>query len=559
MDKRGEIPVLPPHPNPTKSYWHEFPPFSPDEGLDDHRTTPELPAEADTVIIGSGITGAAVAWNLLYGDGDGSGIASGQHADAGDGVKKHTRILMLEARGACSGATGRNGGHTKAASYLSFLDHVEAVGLEEAKKIARLELANIQAVHAFAREHKIPCALHPCQTVDVIYSPAAWTAAKSGVAAMRSAFRRSPPQPTPGCEPGNPTSSVATSSPSPTRADLSSAEEMPLSPPDLDVFPEGRYTLLTRAQVLARFPVHDIRPPWPPAFSPTPAEDETAVQGGVAYPAGSLSAYAFAVGVLRECLRHRGGPGSFNLQTRTAATGLRRAEAATGHAWEVRTPRGVVRARRVVLATNGYTAAVLPEFQGAIVPVRGQMSAQRPGRGLPDGGCLPTTYSFIYGRGYEYMVTQQRAAGVRWPGDVVMGGGLLRTSERGRDECGLTDDGAVNEQISEYLAEAAPRYFGGAEGSWGEDDPDGRARLEWTGIMGFSPDGFPFVGEVPGKEGLWVSCGFNGNGMVMCWMCAKAVVEMMEGRDGEELGQWFPKAWRVTEERMRKRFQGETL
>jgi hypothetical protein len=46
------------------------------------------------------------------------------------------------------------GGHTKAASYLSFIEHVEAVGLEEAKKIARLELANIKAVHAFAKERK---------------------------------------------------------------------------------------------------------------------------------------------------------------------------------------------------------------------------------------------------------------------------------------------------------------------------------------------------------------------------------------------------------------------
>lgn len=85
MDERARIPVSLPHANPTISYWQD-----PPDALADHRTTPDLPAAADTVIIGSGITGAAVAWNLLQGQNPGS-------------------IVMLEARQACSGATGRNG------------------------------------------------------------------------------------------------------------------------------------------------------------------------------------------------------------------------------------------------------------------------------------------------------------------------------------------------------------------------------------------------------------------------------------------------------------------
>jgi hypothetical protein len=106
MDKRAEIPVLPPQSSPTTSYWQEFPPFSAEEGLVDHRTTPDLPSKADTVIIGSGITGAAVAWNLLFGNGPGQQPSDGENDDAKEG---ETKILMLEARGACSGATGRNG------------------------------------------------------------------------------------------------------------------------------------------------------------------------------------------------------------------------------------------------------------------------------------------------------------------------------------------------------------------------------------------------------------------------------------------------------------------
>jgi hypothetical protein len=93
MDERAKIPVSLPSENPTQSYWQD-----PPDPIADLRTTEQLPSTADTVIIGSGITGAAVAWGLL------------QHSEPGpnpDGLG--ASIVMLEARQACSGATGRNG------------------------------------------------------------------------------------------------------------------------------------------------------------------------------------------------------------------------------------------------------------------------------------------------------------------------------------------------------------------------------------------------------------------------------------------------------------------
>ena len=86
MDKRARIPVTRPLPNPSQSYWQD----PPDPTISHLRTTPLLPAAASVVIVGSGISGAAIAWHI-------------QRTDP-------TRsILMLEARTACSGATGRNG------------------------------------------------------------------------------------------------------------------------------------------------------------------------------------------------------------------------------------------------------------------------------------------------------------------------------------------------------------------------------------------------------------------------------------------------------------------
>ncbi len=88
MDKQAQIPVTLPRADPTRAFWQD-----PADAVADLRSTPELPARADVVIIGSGITGAAVAWNLL---GDTASPAPGS-------------IVMLEARQASSGATGRNG------------------------------------------------------------------------------------------------------------------------------------------------------------------------------------------------------------------------------------------------------------------------------------------------------------------------------------------------------------------------------------------------------------------------------------------------------------------
>ncbi len=70
----------------TASFWHR----EPSTFLLGHRTTTELPAHADVVIVGSGITGTSAARDL-----------------AEDARAKDLQVVMLEAREACWGATGR--------------------------------------------------------------------------------------------------------------------------------------------------------------------------------------------------------------------------------------------------------------------------------------------------------------------------------------------------------------------------------------------------------------------------------------------------------------------
>lgn len=75
-----------PTPNSTKSYWHR----DPSKVLFGHRTTASLPSNTDIVIIGSGVSGASAAHYIREND-------QGKKQD----------IVMLEAREACWGATGR--------------------------------------------------------------------------------------------------------------------------------------------------------------------------------------------------------------------------------------------------------------------------------------------------------------------------------------------------------------------------------------------------------------------------------------------------------------------
>jgi hypothetical protein len=70
--------------NPTLPYW-TVPPIN----LPAHNNTTALPTHVDVIIIGSGITGVSCARTLLKKGPPG------------------LRVLVLEARDVCSGATGR--------------------------------------------------------------------------------------------------------------------------------------------------------------------------------------------------------------------------------------------------------------------------------------------------------------------------------------------------------------------------------------------------------------------------------------------------------------------
>lgn len=74
--------------NATLPFWRTEP-----HDLDTFRSTEALPTECDTLVIGAGYAGVSTLYHLLD----------------SDNAPDPSKIVMLEAREACSGASGRNG------------------------------------------------------------------------------------------------------------------------------------------------------------------------------------------------------------------------------------------------------------------------------------------------------------------------------------------------------------------------------------------------------------------------------------------------------------------
>ncbi|KAH7145514.1 FAD dependent oxidoreductase [Dactylonectria estremocensis] len=410
-----------PPPNGMGSFWR-----SQTGDLDSHRSTSELPAQCDIVIIGAGYSGAALVTHILSKRGD-----------------KAPSILVLEARQLCSGATGRNGGHLKPDSYYSIARLANEYGIDAAAEVADFEAANFEAVADFIRDEKVNCDFVITRAIDV-----------------------------------------------------------QLSAEHQDRIQAGYRSLLAQG-VKATKNTYCA----PPEF----AERLSGVKGAkgcFSYTAGHLWPYKLAHHMFREAVAK-----GVNLQANTPVQTISSTRDANGF-WMITTNRGVVKTRQVIMATNAYTAAILPEYAGKIIPYRAICSRITvPGR----APLLTNSYALRFNDwDFDYLIP-------RPDGSIIVGGARQAYIRHLEDWYGNSNDGELIERARGYFDGYMQRHFNGWENSGAVVDQ------VWTGIMGYSSDRLPRVGPIPDRSGMFIMGGFTGHGMPQVFLCASGLADMVLG------------------------------
>ncbi|KXJ93395.1 FAD dependent oxidoreductase-domain-containing protein [Microdochium bolleyi] len=510
--------------DPTVSYWQI--PTHPDVA-DGQSTT--FPQTADVVIIGSGMSGTSVAWHLLVGDG---------HTAQ---TPFKPRIAMLEARQACSGATGRNGGHIRPSSWEEYATAKRVTTKDEAIKITRLRANHTQAIIAAAAK----------------LSPEArrWSSARSV--------------------------------------------------DSLDVFfDEVTFRHAVNATEALKAEIPDVGEQWSvlehdEAVRVSLIPTAVGALAGTPKLAGAVWGYRFVTSSLKYLLD--GFPvstdvveisrrGSFSLDTNTPARQVRALPAGSEYNFEVVTDRGVIRTNHVVHASNAWVPHFTVGTGRFIDAMILHMSAQLGGTGLPNVGewpphyqntSLPTgrAWSLFRNLGLDYVVHQPENNEFMFGG----GAGLASVAPPTATDPALryADNVTTMSPIYEaYLGGVLPTYFGyEAYGAERTDYPDngtgsgiwpGRMKRVWNGVEALTRDALPVVGPLderfsnrtvlanPGKGREWVTTGFNGEGMAYTWLSGKGLSEMIRNHGGRDnsssdaVFEWFPRAFLLTEERLKR-------
>jgi len=166
---------------------------------------------------------------------------------------------------------------------------------------------------------------------------------------------------------------------------------------------------------------------------------------------------------------------------------------------------------RVVVATNAWTPSLLPEFKDRIVPVRNHVLATKPLSKRISVSKRPVVFSARGGFVYGFQ---------REDGRIILGGFRDCETDFGVNQ---DDDNSLNNNVLEEMKTFLLDTFD----LFAEDEI---LEIEnvWTGIIGWSFDDTPFVGQV--RKNIYVCVGFCGHGMCQTFLCGKAIADMIMDR-----------------------------
>lgn len=165
----------------------------------------------------------------------------------------------------------------------------------------------------------------------------------------------------------------------------------------------------------------------------------------------------------------------------------------------VRTSAGEIRAERVVIAAGAWSGQLLKNLglELPVVPVKGQMILYK---------CAEDFLPAI-------VLANGRYAIPRKDGHILVGSTLEHVGfDKTPTEVALASLKTSAEELLPALADA--EVVG-----------------HWAGLRPGSPEGIPFIGEVPDFPGLWLNCGHYRNGLVLAPASCRLLADLVLGRE----------------------------
>ena len=395
--------------NATVPYWrsqlHE---------IDSYQSTEGLPEECDIVIIGAGLSGVSTAYWLL------------------DDNPNPPSIVLLEARQICSGATGRNGSlsisllrdvsladRNTGGHLMMVYPYIEEVtkehGADAARELLLFQKAQVSAMKRTAEKEELDCDLVLTRVCEA-------TLSQETADERRAVYDEN------------------------RRAGLDYIDDVDFVGP--------KY-----AENVSCVNSCPLKHPILVMMSDTlQISGVKGAKAAITVTAAQLWPYKFVTGLLAKLIKRT----SINVRTHTRVTSVL-PDRDGRHV--VSTPRGAIRAQKVVFATNAYTSGVAPEYCQKIVPRKGSCSHIRvPKNTLHQPPHLTHTYGLSYSNGHrDYLIP-------RPDNGVICGGGKHTYGDQTELWFNNWDDSTVIEATRKHFATVMQENFVGWERSGAEVD-----------------------------------------------------------------------------------------
>lgn len=271
--------------------------------------------------------------------------------------------------------------------------------------------------------------------------------------------------------------------------------------------------------------------------------------GGILHSAGTVWPYRLITRIFEKLLQNHSQ--RFSIDTETPVTAISH-EGTTSRPYLVKTPRGLIRCSKVIHCTNGYAGHLLPGLRGRTFPICGSMSVQNLEDIVPKPK-TPYSWAFHYPP-YSDPITKTVSDGLNYLARNPKSNLFFFGGDNSSWENVLhADDRQQSPSSTGNLLKLLPFLLAGKHRLPKEYQK--QLVSAWTGVMGFSSDGLPIVGELPSSvttrsgTGELAAVAFNGYGMPNCWLVGEALAEIALGK---KIPTWLPGPYLLNDHRLQE-------